>query len=284
MGDRIAAIIPTYNEPDHLQRCVQSLIDQDDSNLTIVVVNAGEPLPEWFLDKVTELKVPDNFFWTSCIDAGVREFRDRCEYILLSNADTSFVPDSLKMLRAEAARSPKIIACSPAYIQSADETPALLYSDQLDWGPLLFGKLNARWKSLADAPTEPSTIDLTGGQGVLIPSQLFREVEMDIGRFPHYTSDHDLWLMAREKRFFLRLVPQAGIINHREFNEQKSQGVGALLKRLAKRLSSPYAPESWPVMWRLRSKHQALPLAVITTSLAFILRWTVGLPKIIKRS
>jgi len=284
MPPRIAAVIPTYNEVDLLTACIESLESQGDPALEIVVANAGDPLPPELASRITELDVPDNFFWTACIDAGVQAAKDRCDYFLFTNADTTFLPGSLALLREAVEGKSKTIACSPAYIQLGDQPVTLLYSDQSDLGPLLYGKLVRRWTNPADAPKEPFPIDLTGGQGVLIPSVLFKEAAMDIARFPHYASDHDLWLQARSKGYKLLLVPQAGIINKRDFNETKRKNLGPLFKALRKRMTSVYTPESWPIMWRLRRKHQGPVVGFFTTLTSFGLRWTIGLPKILRRT
>lgn len=279
---RIAAVIPTYNEVDLLTACVESLEAQGYPDLEIVVANAGSPLPPELASRVTELDVPENFFWTSCIDAGVRAVLGRCDYLLFTNADTTFLPGSLSRLLETV--EAKTIACSPAYIQLGDNPVSLLYSDQSDLGPLLYGKLVKRWQGLEDAPQEPFGIDLTGGQGVLMPVALFDKAEMDVKRFPHYASDHDLWLQARRLGYKLVLVPQAGIVNKRDFNETKRKNLGPLFKALKKRMTSEYTPESWPIMWRLRRKHQGPFVGFFTTLVSFGLRWTIGLPKILRRT
>jgi GT2 family glycosyltransferase len=283
MNGRIAAIIPTYNEVDLLSACVRSLQAQNYPSLEIYVVNAGDPL-EVDLG-IHELSVPSDYFWTSCIDFGVKAaLKDKPDYLLFTNADTTFLDHSLEKLVAAAAGKDKTIACSPAYLQLGDTPVNLLYSHQSDLGPLLYGKLTKAWQGPNDAPEEPFTVDLTGGQGVLIPAALFDKAEMDVKNFPHYASDHDLWLQARRLGYRLLLVPKAGIVNKRDFNESKRRNFGSLLKALRKRMASEYTPESWVIMWRLRRKHQGPFIGFFTTLASFGLRWTVGLPKIIRRS
>ena len=284
MPPRIAAIIPTYNEVELLTACVESLEAQGYPNLEIVIANAGDALPAELAHRVTELDVPENFFWTACIDAGVQAVKGKCDFYLFTNADTTFVEGAVNRLLLALESGEKTIACSPAYIQLGDQPVSLLYSDQSDLGPLLYGKLVRRWTSPGDAPMDPFPIDLTGGQGVLIPSALFESASMDVSRFPHYASDHDLWLQARRLGYRLLLVPQAGIVNKRDFNETKRKNLGPLFKALKKRMTSVYTPESWPIMWRLRRKHQGPILGFFTTFVSFGLRWTIGLPKILRRT
>jgi len=179
---------------------------------------------------------------------------------------------------------PKAIACSPAYLQVDDQPLSLLYSHQSDMGPLLYGRLIRLWSGLDDAPNEPSTVDLTGGQGVLMPVSIFHSAAMDTKRFPHYCSDHDLWLQARKAGYKLVLVPKAGIVNKRDFNTGQNKNLGKKIQALWKRMSSEYTPESWILMWRLRRKHQGPIIGTLTAIASFGLRWTVGLPKILRRT
>lgn len=284
MTPSIAAIIPTFNEVELLDACVTSLTSQGIEQLEIVVVNAGDPLPPDWQSRVTELKVPSDHFWTACMDAGVQTVRDRADFLLFTNADTTFLPGSVRLLLQQALAKPNVIACSPAYVQVQSQPIELLYSHQSDLGPLLYGKLVRPWVSLKDAPKVPFAIELTGGQGVLMPARLFDRAALDLKNFPHYASDHDLWLQARRLGFELELVPQAGIVNHRSFNDGGAKNQGSLMRRLWARMSSEYKPESWVLMLRLRRKHQGPVLGFATALISFGLRWTIGLPKIVKRS
>ncbi len=277
---RIAAIIPTFNEFELLGACVDSILTQSVSGLRVFVINAGKPLPGELAEKVTEIPVQDSFFWTACIESGIECAKtEQSDFCLLTNADTEFVPGSISKLINAAANNPHSIVCSPAYVQPRDRSPTLLYSHQSDLGLLIYGKLRRNWDAPEESPKEPFFVDLTGGQGVLIPMDLFKSAKVDVQNFPHYASDHDLWLQARKLGYKLLLVPQAGIINRRGFNAKTSQN-----SSLLKRMFSEYSPESWRIMWRLRRKHQGPVLGFVTTFVSFGLRWTVGLPKIIRRS
>lgn len=284
MTPRIAAIIPTFNEVELLDACVASLTSQGIEKLEIVVVNAGDPLPTDWQSRVTEVQVPSDHFWTACMDSGVQAVREWADFLLFTNADTTFLPGSVHLLLQQARAKPTTIACSPAYVQVESQPIELLYSHQSDLGPLLYGKLVRPWHLQNDAPKEPFPIELTGGQGVLMPVELFDRASLDVKNFPHYASDHDLWLQARRLGFELHLVPQAGIVNHRSFNDGGAKKQGSLMRRLWARMSSEYKPESWVLMWRLRRKHQGPVLGLVTALISFGLRWTIGLPKIVKRS
>jgi len=283
MTPKIAAVIPTFNEVELLTACVESIESQRESGLEIVVVNAGDALPNQLCTRVLEQRVNHDWFWTACIDEGVRVAKAmQADFVLFTNADTTFLPNSIAELRKIAAPSQKVIACSPAYVQIGDQPVELLYAGQEELGPLLFGKLKRPWSTPADAPDAPSEIQLTGGQGVLIPIGLFDRAEMDVSRFPHYTSDHDLWLQARKLGYKLVLAPKAGIVNRRELQQTRNKKRQSLPAYLWKRLRSEYVPDSWTIIWRLRRKHQGPVLGFFTTLANFAIRWTAGLPKILR--
>ena len=280
----VLVIVPTYNEPAELGRTVQSLLDENVDGLHIVAVNAGDPLPGDISDRLEEIRVSSDHYWTHCIDKGLQEAAHRdFTFVYLTNADTYALPGTVEKLIKHAAEHPKTVSCAPAYIE-VEKNVQLLYSHQDPMGPLVYGKLVRPWKTPTEAPLTPTQIVLTGGQGVLFPTEVAREFRVDTANFPHYASDHDLWLQLRAAGWKLELVPGTGVVNQRILSAQHATGLGAKLKKLWWRMSSDKTPESWRIMWRLRRKHQPLPLAVVTTLVSFGLRWTVGLPKILRRT
>ncbi len=280
----ILAIVPTYNEPEELLRVVASLLDQGTEGLHILVVNAGAPLPLDIESKVEVLNVDGQHFWTHCVEKGLEIAAARkTKYIYLTNADTYALPGTLETLVLHADAHPRTVACAPAYIES-EGVVRLLYSHQDPMGFLLYGRLIRPWTDTSDAPSEPFQIVLTGGQGVLFPASVATEFRLDATNFPHYASDHDLWLQLREAGWRLDLLPRTGVVNTRILSAHHAKSLGEKLKRLWWRMTSDKTPESWRIMWRLRRKHLALPLAIVSTLVSFGLRWTVGLPKILRRT
>ena len=66
-GQKVVAIVPTYNEPEDLARVVGSLVGQVDR---ILVINAGDPLPSALAGQVEEHRVSSDHYWTHCIAKG----------------------------------------------------------------------------------------------------------------------------------------------------------------------------------------------------------------------
>jgi hypothetical protein len=93
-----------------------------------------------------------------------------------------------------------------------------------------------------------------------------------------------LWLQARKGGWKLEVVPSAGVVNTRTLSASHAKGFFQKLGRLWWRMTSDKTPESWRIMWRLRRKHLPLPVAMFSTVVSFGLRWTVGLPKILRRT
>lgn len=281
----IVAVIPTFNEPDLLARCVASLRQQNGLMIDVIVPNAGDPLPPTLASEVCEVKLASSDFFTAQLRAGLDQARQgEWEFMLLANADTEFFPNTVARLLAFTEADNKVVACSPAYQKVGDGPISLRYSDQDEMGFLLYGRMMQRWAEPKDAPHEPYEIDLTGAQGVLFHRSLLEVAEVDVARFPQYASDHDFWLQARRAGFHLILDPQAGIVNLRQLSASPANGLTQRLKVLWGRMTSDRSPESIRVMWRLRAKHLPVPTAVVSTLASFVLRWTVGLKKIIQRT
>ncbi len=272
----IAVVIPTFNEPDLVVACLRSLESLGVSH-EVIVANAGEAIPD-LNPSVTQLQLPSDHFWAASTQAGIdRALESGADYVVLANADTEFMPGTLAALLEATQSNAQAIACVPAY----DESEHLLYSRQDSWGFLLYGKLVRGWSSPSDAPSAPYRTDLIGGQGVMIPAAALRAARMDLENFPQYAADHDFWLQLAQRGWELWVTPRGGVRNRRGFNRQRRRSLASTLWH---RMTSPFAPESIPIMWRLRRKHLPLPIAVVSFVVSFGLRWTLGLPKIIRRS
>lgn len=283
-GVRIVAVIPTFNEFSELRQVIDSLNTQAIKLTAIIVVNAGTALPVDIANDVQEIQVEPKNYWTACVNIGLdASLSHDPEYVFLTNADTYALPGTIEALLRVCGGGKNTVACSPAYIKNSKGIQ-LLYSHQDPMGFLLYGRLIRPWIQLSDAPKDNFPIVLTGGQGVLLPRSAVDEFRMDVIQFPQYASDHDLWLTMREKSWQLILSPMAGVVNLRTLSENRATGLIAKIKKLWWRMSSNMAPESLIVMWRLRRKHLNLPTALISTAISFLLRWTIGLPKILRRT
>lgn len=279
-GSKVVAIVPTYNEPEELARVVDSIKGQVNR---ILVINAGDALQSSFSGSVEEVRVPADHYWTHCIAKGFEiAAAGPEEFAYLTNADTYALPGTVESLLVYAQGHEKTVACAPAYIET-DGAVELLYSHQDQMGSLLYGRLIRPWSTPADAPTEPFEIVLTGGQGVLFPSSVCQEFQVDVANFPHYASDHDLWLQMKVRGWKLMLLPKTGVVNMRTLSANRAHGI-AKLKKLFWRMTSDLTPESWRIMWRLRRKHLPFIVALFSTVVSFGLRWTIGLPKILRRT
>lgn len=281
---RVSVVIPTFNEPDLLRKTVDSLSAGPGIELRIVVANAGEALPDDLSARVSEVRIGSENFWTGSMEAGLEWVRqDDSDYVMFLNADTSLLPGTIEKEIAFVGERQDVVACCPAYTLRPDGSLELLYSHQSDWGILLMGKLIRPWTTPSEAATEPFLADLHGGQGTLFRRELLDRFSLDTRNFPHYTADHDFWLTLREAGIRLWVVPQAGVVNERDFGAHQKKSLGQRLRGLKRRFSSPMMGESAPAMWRLRAKHLPVPLAIVSFVVAFGMRWTLGLPNIIRR-
>lgn len=269
---RIAAVVPTFNEFDVLTRCLDSLQSQPEGvDLDVIVVNAGEPLPPELRDRVREIRVHSNCFWTACIGAGLAVVRQEkaWDYVMLANADTIFLPGSVQRLADEAAKGERIVCCSPAYEQYGPDAPKLLYSRDRLVPVLLHNFLERAWTTPDQAPDEVWETDIAGGQGTLFSASYLDEFDVDPKRFPHYKGDVDLWLSMKRKGIRLMMVGKAGIVNVRPFGVNTGKTRWQKFSRAWWLVTSPNARDGVPVTWYLRMKHLPFPLGVLSF-LAFI--------------
>lgn len=280
----LSIVIPTFNEPDLVRQTVDSLKVEPWIRLEIVIANAGDPLPKDLAERVHEVRISSDNFWTGSTEAGLDFVRHHpTDYVMLLNCDTPLLPGSIEKEIEFVGDRNDVVACCPAYSREADGSLKLLYSHQSDLGFLLLGKLIRNWEGPEDSPSEPFPCDLHGGQGMLFRTELLDRFELDVRHFPHYAADHDLWLSMRKEGIRLWVIPQAGAINERGFGVHSRKSLRQKVQGLWKRFTSPLMSESATTMWRLRSKHLPLRTAIPSFLLAFGLRWTVGLPKILKR-
>lgn len=274
----IGVVVPTFNEPDLVRRCVDSLEAEASATgveLTTYVVNAGKPLPADLAARVIEIPVPSDHFWTRSVKVGFERLREvRPEYTLLMNADTTFLPGSLARLMA-VAKEPNTVACSPGYMRDSEGKPILLYAHESFNEFLWHGRPVVPWKRPEEAPDELRQIRTCGGQGVLFRTEFLDRFDVDPDNFPQAKGDHDFWFTCQEGGLKLVLVMRSGAVNDRGFGPM-SWTPKQRFRKLWWRASHPQSSDSWPNMWRLRKKHQGMPKALISFALMFPRRFVRG--------
>ncbi len=278
----IGAIIPTFNEEALLRVAVKSLVDQEVPGLKVLVINAGRPLSKDLLEICEEIAVPSDFFWTACIEVGFKEAVSRgLDFVMLANADTTLLAGSINAL-VEVASKPDTVACSPGYLLKPDDSVELLYSGETFLPFLYHFRIEKAWNTPADAPAEPYEVPVVGGQGVMFSTSLLKRFWVDPIFFPQAKGDHDLWLSMREKGIKLMMVPKAGAVNLRAFGELAKFSRKKRLKKLWWRATAQQSNDSWRVMWAMRKKHMALPMAIASFGVMFPWRQVKGIVDALK--
>ncbi len=270
---RLALVIPTYNESEFLRKCVASVKDTKLAEVIPVVVNAGDPLPEDLAATVVELQVSSDHFWTACIGVGLFYARQNgFDWAMLANSDNEFLPGTVDLLLTEAERQPGAVICSPIYDLQEDGSLTLFCSREVMVPFLLHNYTAKDWNGPEDAPTEPYPVEMTGGQGVLIPRSVFVWLTVDPKRFPHNRGDMDMWLSVRQRGVPIILTPRAGAINTRPMSTSGMSGLEQL-KKVGYLFGSTVTKDSWRVIWGIRRKHQPLPVAIASFLIYTPLIW-----------
>lgn len=137
---KVGIIIPTWNNPQYLFPCVDSLLRTDYRDIHIYIVNNGDPVYVNSLvgrQGITVLQQKDNLGWEGGIKKGLEASNE--EFVVFMNDDT-FIPVSSEMWLTTLLShfvNPKVAAVGPSsncvmgqqsiFAQSPSDMPSLNY-------------------------------------------------------------------------------------------------------------------------------------------------------------
>ncbi|MHB8637619.1 MAG: glycosyltransferase family 2 protein [Fimbriimonadaceae bacterium] len=274
---RVFAVIPTFNEEQELAACLASLRAQTDVEIIPLVINAGKPLSPELAAQCDETMVDGTCFWTCCTQTGFDIARQRgAEIVMMVNSDVEVLPGTVALLVQHLQKQPLDVFASPGYTPDASGRLRLQFSHDRVVPFLMHNYLVRAWQYREDAPAGVFEGGVAGGQGVLFSASYLERVRLDPKNFPQARGDHVFWAAMRRAGAKLYFVCQAGIVNQRPLSE----GVlpkGFSLKGVWRYMTSEYAPESVPIMWRYR--RATLPLAAAVPSFILMVpgAWTYRL-------
>ncbi len=207
---RVVLLVPVYNRREITREFLVAVRKIDHTPLEIVVVDDGSPdgtanMIEREFPEVRLLRTPGDYWWSKCMNAGLRAvLPEKPDYILTLNDDVSFDPSFLRHLVGRAQREPRTLVGSMIY-----------YQEQPDRVWYAGGKIGwFRGELLHRTTTEDGTLRWLTGMGVLIPSEVFAEVGVyDEKHFPQYVADAELSMRARARGYGLAVEPLSRIWN-----------------------------------------------------------------------
>lgn len=207
---RVVLLVPVYNRREITRGFLAALRTLDYPALQIVIVDDGSPdgtaeMIEREFPEVRLVRTPGNYWWSRCMNAGLRAvLPEQPEYILTLNDDVTFDRSFLRHLVRHAQEHPRTLVGSMVYYQ--EEPGRVWYAGgKIAW---LRGELIHR------TTLENGRLEWLTAMGVLIPSGVFAEVGVyDEQRFPQYVADAELSMRAQKAGYHLAVEPRSRIWN-----------------------------------------------------------------------
>jgi GT2 family glycosyltransferase len=210
MPDRIAAIVPTYNRQDKLNRFLTAFTQQTHLDLQIIVVdsNSTDGTQEFVrhnFPQVTLVEVSEHEYWTGATNAGIKlALEGNVDRILTINDDAVVDRDYVSRLSSLAQQHQLAILGSRIdYLSPPDRIWSL--GSNCEWGTHRILNMTYHNADRSEIPTDVMSreyieVDTLAGNGVLIDRSVFDRIGLYNDRYcPHYHADSEFILRARSR-------------------------------------------------------------------------------------
>lgn len=223
---KIHVIIPVHNRIDFTERCLNSLIQQDDQDFNIFVIDDGstDGTSEMIRDKFPEVVIihgDGNLWWTGSINKGIKFVLDFCnteDFILVLNNDLVVPPNYITSIKKASQLFPKaLIGSLVAEINSED----IIVSGgiQIDWKTAKWINLNSGLSRNSLPPDFNVEVSTLTGRGVLIPASVFREIGLYDEEHILQCGDTELPIRASKAGYKLMVSYHSIVFNYPEDND-----------------------------------------------------------------
>jgi GT2 family glycosyltransferase len=208
---KIFAIIPVFNRKEITRDCLDHLIKQNDSNLTVIVVDDGSidgtsEMVENEFPQAILLHGDGSLWWTGSMNKGLNYVFEVCkpeDYVLALNDDLSIANDFLEKISTSTMKHSNSLIGS-VIVDADDQKTIVTGCIKINWW-------NAKRSNLDKGKTINSfskgsfaeTSVLTG-RGVLIPVDVFRTV--GFYNEQHYKQYSDTELTKRAEKAGYKLI------------------------------------------------------------------------------
>jgi GT2 family glycosyltransferase len=261
-------IITDFNGYAQTRRCLQALAASTYQKFKIIVVDHGDNddnddtqqgLAQEFPHVMRLIGSPQHW-WAGANNIGIRAaLAQGAQTIMLLNNDCYVTPDTLSLLLEAAAQHPN----------------AIVAPIQRDWQSGRLTTITPRACFLLGFPTLAGSRRLTpamqkrqllpvkliiGGRGVIIPAKLFRQVgALDEQNLPHYGSDHDFYLRARQQGVSLYTLSQAYVDIDNTRTSLADNPASLNLRQFWNSLSNRRSHRNITDIWNLFKRHYPIP-------------------------
>jgi len=206
----VSLLVPVYNRREITRAFLKNLEKVSYPSLEIVIVDDGSPdgtarMIEQEFPSVRLLRTPGDFWWSKCMNLGLRDVLLRNpKYVLTLNDDVSFDPDFVDHLVAHAQAHPRTLVGSMVF-HYGDPGRTWYAGGKIGW---------VRGELLHRTSLDDGALNWLTGMGVLIPASVFLEAGLyDEEHFPQYVADAELSMRARRCGYSLAVEPASRIWN-----------------------------------------------------------------------
>jgi len=206
---KFSVIIPVHNNLNNTKICIAEILSSfqkhgfDHIDIPIVIIDDGseDGTSEWINNRypfIHLIKGDGNLWWSGGMNVGIKYSLDHLnvDYILLWNNDITPSPDYFNHVsQIINSADNHAIVCSMVYYKDKPDT-LISTGSFFNRKTGKFSHYNYRVKE-SDANTENLQIDWFGGMGVLIRTDVFKDIGyFDDNNFPQYHGDSDFGLRA----------------------------------------------------------------------------------------
>lgn len=250
---QVGVIIVTCNSGRFIGPCLTSL---ESSGAGIIVVDNGSTDDtKQVLRKyphVQLIEAPTNLGYGKALNLGVKTAGYDYEYLILSNADVVYRPDTISVLVALLRSDPRVGVTAPQQI-STDGKWKISYADIPGvWSGIkdvLMINTASRWyrRIRWPRPVDRNSKDVgyLAGAVLALPLEAFRQVNGFDESFPFYGEDADLCIRLRAAKRRVVFCPEAAIIHHEGGHSAKTERAETFFRLLTNgvtRLANKHLP------------------------------------------
>ena len=254
-------IVPVFNGWNYTSRCLAALRASTYRDFHVIVVDHGstdatkKELPRDFPEAL-QLFADPRLWWSGATNVGIRFALDRdCQYVMLLNNDCYVAPETIETVMKFAMSSNNAVIAPVQKDLATGRYLAVAPMDNMLLGfPTLPGgnRMTARMRSQGLI----SSRLITGGRGVVIPRNVFRNVGLlDEEHLPHYYADHDFYFRCRKQGLALLIATTAEVLVDQDQTSIANSRADLSWSGLKETLGSPRSHRNFSYVSALFKKH-----------------------------
>lgn len=258
-------MIPTYNRSILLNRLITSIDNQELPHyvsLSILVVNDGstdDTLTSLIsrYPGVSMINGNGNWWWTKCINEGMRFAFDKdTDFVLWMNDDNELPNDYISKLISAYRSIPGHSILGSASISI--ETPRRVDSSGYAKHNKFLNKLYPHWPIGSEINADFKGVHPTcslSGRGTLVPLSVFKQLgELD-ERLIQYGSDDDYVMRALKMNIPAFISFDAMVLNHTKLTSKERDIKSQSIRTYMNSFLNPHSANSLKKHWRIYTKH-----------------------------